>query len=230
MILEGLNQECNQTPSSKGRISLILSGVGETCAVKCIYLMNKSSMALKLLQQSTDMQGCIRWANWCGEIRTEVSLWDVTLKGNWFLDVRSLWSSPQEVRLWFPYDSHNRKPEIGKKLIFSDGGRRVPLCKNQNKQILQMYWCFYLFLEIFCFMIRSPECFPRPGLAAVLWVAMLKREMLSLSLLQHLYLCVFSGGRSWVWRKERKKKPHHFLYPERSQRLEMLLAFLYGDA
>lgn len=30
--------------------------------------------------------------------------------------------------------------------------------------------------------------------------------------------------------EERKKKSHHFLYPERSQRLEMLLAFLYGDA
>lgn len=60
MILEGLNQEFHQTPSSKERISLILSEVGQTCAVKCIYLMSKSAMALKLLQQSTERQGCVR--------------------------------------------------------------------------------------------------------------------------------------------------------------------------
>lgn len=74
MILEGLNQEFHQTPFSKERISLIPSEAGETCVVKCIYLMNKSAMALKLLQQNTEMQGCIRSANGCGGIRTEVCL------------------------------------------------------------------------------------------------------------------------------------------------------------
>lgn len=52
MILGGLNQEFHQTPSSKERIPLILSEVGETCAVKCIYSMNKSAVALKLLQRT----------------------------------------------------------------------------------------------------------------------------------------------------------------------------------
>lgn len=131
MILEGLNQDFHQTPSSKERISLILSEAGETCAVKCIYLMNKSAMALKLLQQNTEMQGCIRWANWCGGVRTEVSLWDVALWGSWFLDVRSPWSSPQEVRLWSSYDSHSRKPEIERKLIFQTWEGECQHAKNR---------------------------------------------------------------------------------------------------
>lgn len=147
MILEGLNQEFHQTPCSKERISLILSEAGETCAAICVYLMNKSAMALKSLQQNTEMQGCIRWANWCGGIRTEVCLWEVAIQGTWILDVRSQWLSPQEVMLWSSYNSHNRIPDIGKKLIFSDVGRRVPTCKK--KQILQMYWCFHLFFGDF---------------------------------------------------------------------------------
>lgn len=53
MILGGLNQEFCQAFSSKERISLILTEFGETCAVKCIYLINKSAMVLKLLQQDT---------------------------------------------------------------------------------------------------------------------------------------------------------------------------------
>ena len=57
MILGGLNQEFHQTLSSKERISLILSEVGESYAVKCVYSINKSAMALKLLQQDTKMQG-----------------------------------------------------------------------------------------------------------------------------------------------------------------------------
>lgn len=225
MILGGLNQEFHQTPSSKERISLILSEVGETHTVKCIYSMNKSATALKSLQRNTEMQGCIRWANWCAGIRTEVSLWDVTLRGTWLLGVRSLWSSPQEVRLCSPWDSQNRKCGIGKKLIFSDTRRGVSTCKNQNKQIFQMYWGFHhFFFEIFCFVISSPECLPRAGLAAALWVAMLKQgNALLVSSAAPLTLC------AWWWKElgmeEGKKKALFFFVPREVTETENAACF-----
>lgn len=78
MILGGLNQEFRQTLSSKERISLILSEVGDTRAAKCIYSINKSAMALKLLQQDTKTKGELvlgldELTNAVG-VRTEVSL------------------------------------------------------------------------------------------------------------------------------------------------------------
>lgn len=83
--------------------------------------------------------------------------------------------------------------------------------------------------RLFCFTISSPGCFPRAGLAAALWVAMLKQgNALLVSSAAPLTLCA-----QWLKElgmEEGKKKPSCSLYPERSQGLKTVIAFLYGDA
>lgn len=193
-----------------------------------MYLFNEQvCRGLKIAAEDTEMWGCIRWANWCGGVRTEVSLWGVALRGTWVLDVRSLWSSPQGVRLCSPYDSHNRKWEFGKKIIFSDMGRRVSICKNQDKQIFQMYWHFHLFLETFLLRDQLSWMFSsgRLGCCSVSSNAKAGKRTACLFCSTFNFVCSVVEGIGYGGRKEKT-----LLYPERSQGLKTLVALLYGDA